>query len=441
MTAEVLETLWEQAIAYFLGELTGTEIATVYLQAEQSDFLRFNRGAVRQVGCVEEATLTLTLLWEGREVAATLPLTSDPKAWRQTLATLRQDARQIPPNPHAPNRLTAPQTSREVLTGHLLSGPEAIAAVLAPAQGLDMVGLYAAGPIYRACATSAGHRHWFSVHAVVVDYSLVDGDGRAVKGIWGGQTWEEAGYQQQLAGDRQRLARMAVPVREVPRGEYRVYLAPAAVAEIVDLWRSAPGEGDLQQGQSPLRALARQERRLSPWFSLREDFPLGGVPRFNEWGEVAPAVLPIVTAGQLVNTLVSERSAREYGKPANGATAGEYLRAPAIAPGDLRPEEVLTQLGTGLYLSNLHYLNWSDVPTGRLTGMTRFACFWVEDGELVAPIERLRFDDSFYRFWGEDLAAVGTDAVFVPNTATYERRSPGGLTVPGMLLHRFTFTL
>ncbi len=434
-----LEAQWEKAIAQIFGELTGTEIATAYLQAERSDFTRFNRGAVRQTGWVEEATLTLTLLWEGREATVSWPLpTAD---WRGALAALRQDVRRIPPNPYTPNALTAPQTSREVLAGELLAGPEAIAAVLAPAQGLDMVGLYAAGPIYRAVATSVGHRHWFAAHSVVVDYSLVDADGRAVKGMWGGPTWDEAGYRQQLAGDRQRLTRMALPVRAVPRGEYRVYLAPAAVAEIVDLWRSAPGEGDLQQGQSPLRALAQQERPLSPWFTIAEDFRRGGVPRFNEWGEVAPADLPIVTAGQLVNTLVSERSAREYGKSANGATAGEYLRAPAIAPGDLSPADVLPRLGTGLYLSNLHYLNWSDVPTGRITGMTRFACFWVEDGEVVAPIERLRFDDSFYRFWGEDLEAVATDAVFVPNTDTYERRSPGGMTVPGMLLRRFTFTL
>ncbi|MFQ3680019.1 MAG: metallopeptidase TldD-related protein [Pseudanabaenaceae cyanobacterium] len=441
MTAEALEAQWERAIAFIFEELTGTEIATICLQAETSDFTRFNRGAVRQTGCVQDATLTLTLVWEGREAAIAFPLGDEPSLWRQQLATLRQDVRAMPANPYTPTQLTAPQTSREVLTGDLLPGDEAIAAVLAPAQGLDFVGLYAAGPIYRACATSAGHRHWFCASSAVVDYSLVDADGRAVKGVWGGRSWDDKSYRQQLAGDRQRLATLALPLRAVPRGEYRVYLAPAAVAEVVDLWRSAPGEGDLQQGQSPLRALALGERVLSSQLHLGEDFRQGGVPRFNEWGEVSPPWLPIVAAGQLVNTLVSERSAREYGKPGNGATSGEYLRAPAIAPGDLPPAEVLTRLETGLYLSNLHYLNWSDVPTGRITGMTRFACFWVEDGALVAPIERLRFDDSFYRFWGEDLEAVGSEAVFVPNTDTYERRSPGGMAVPGMLLRRFAFTL
>ena len=31
---------------------------------------------------------------------------------------------------------------------------------------------------------------------------------------------------------------------------------------------------------------------------------------------------------------------------------------------------------------NLHYLNWSDNIGGRITGMTRYACFWVENGEI-----------------------------------------------------------
>ncbi|NJK60634.1 MAG: hypothetical protein HC918_10880 [Oscillatoriales cyanobacterium SM2_1_8] len=186
-------------------------MAIAYLRAEISDFTRFNRGAVRQTGWVQDATLTLTLVHEGREVVATFPLTDNPDAWRQSLAQLRQDVQGIPPNPYTPTAMTAAQTSREVLSGNLLPGPEAIAAVLAPAQGLDMVGLYAAGTIYRGCATTAGHRHWFAADLAVVDYSLVDDEGRAVKGIWGGRNWDEADYRRQWAGDRQQLARMGCP--------------------------------------------------------------------------------------------------------------------------------------------------------------------------------------------------------------------------------------
>ena len=46
----------------------------------------------------------------------------------------------------------------------------------------------------------------------------------------------------------------------------------------------------------------------------------------------------------------------------------------------------------------------------RLTGMTRFATFWVEHGQIVAPVEAMRFDDSLYRLLGSELERLGAQA-------------------------------
>ena len=73
--------------------------------------------------------------------------------------------------------------------------------------------------------------------------------------------------------------------------------------------------------------------------------------------------------------------------------------------------------------------------------MTRYACFWVEDGEIVAPIENLRFDESLYRFWGENLIALTDFQEFIPNVGTYDSRRLGGNLVPGMVIKDFTYTL
>ena len=71
-----------------------------------------------------------------------------------------------------------------------------------------------------------------------------------------------------------------------------------------------------------------------------------------------------------------------------------------MAPGGLGREAIFKELGTGIYLSNLHYLNWSDSFEGRITGMTRYACLWVENGRIIGPIETMRWDDSIYRLFG-----------------------------------------
>ena len=62
-------------------------------------------------------------------------------------------------------------------------------------------------------------------------------------------------------------------------------------------------------------------------------------------------------------------------------------------------------------------------------------------GEIVAPIEHLRFDDSFYRFWGDNLLALTDTQACIPNIDTYSHRRIGALWTPGMLIEDFTYTL
>ena len=189
------------------------------------------------------------------------------------------------------------------------------------------------------------------------------------------------------------------------------------------------------QGQSALIKL-RDKASLSNCFSLTEDFTSGFVPRFNSIGEISPKVLNVIDNGVLRNTLISSRTAKEYDLNSNYADDGEFLRSPKIDKGDLQESDVLKSLDKGLYLSNLHYLNWSDNLGGRITGMTRYACFWVENGEIVAPIENMRFDDSIYNFFGENLESVGNSLEFIPSVGTYGGRNLGGNLCPGILLNK-----
>ena len=165
------------------------------------------------------------------------------------------------------------------------------------------------------------------------------------------------------------------------------------------------------------------------------------VPRFNGNGEVAPESLPLIVKGSLLNTLVSTRTSAEYGVSTNYAEDTEELRSPYMASGDLSEKDVLKNLDKGLFLSNIHYLNWSDNPGGRITGLTRYACIWVEGGEIVAPIETMRFDDTFYRFFGSQLESVGAKVEVIPDVLTYGQRNLGVITCPGILTNEFELTL
>jgi predicted Zn-dependent protease len=439
------ETTFNQLIDALLPQLDDGEAVKVSLIAEASQFTRFNQAKVRQTGSIEKGSLALTLMGHGRSTTESITFIGEKEAdWpllMTALQTLREELSQLPEDPY----LVLPEgdaQSREVYDGKLLAS-DAVAPTLMPQMaGLDAAGLYAGGRSIRAYADSAGQRHWFETNTFTLDYSLFTESGQAVKGTYAGRAWEHADYLANLEASRALLSQMEQLPKILERGQYRTYFAPAAIAELVSIlsWGGV-SEASVRRGGSALGPLQRQEKMLSSKVSLTEDFSQGQAPRFNQFGELAPLTMPLIQSGQLKNTLVSARTAKEYNIPSTFAEIDEGMRSPALAPGQLIESDILTALDTGLYVSNLHYLNWSDRPHGRITGMTRYACFWVEHGKIVAPIENLRFDESLYNFWGKNLIDFTQTVTFIPEVGSYGFRDLGGMLVPGMLVDKFAYTL
>ncbi|MBD2243034.1 TldD/PmbA family protein [Nostoc sp. FACHB-888] len=440
-----LEVSFNQLIETLLIKKAESEQFTVKLSSERSQFTRFNHAKVRQTGCVADGWIELTLMADQRSSVRQFPFTGNWDVDWQLAYTALQELRDelilLPIDPY----LVLPSgnnSSREIHFGNLLAAEAVVPTVLELVAELDFTGIYAGGLVVKAYGDSNGQKHWFATDSFTLDYSLFSTSGQAVKGTFAGSDWDESAYIGKISEGKKQLELLARPAKELSRGQYKTYFAPAAVADLLLMlsW-GAIGEADIQQGNSALAALSRQEKQLSPRFSLKENFQQGLVPRFNELGEIAAPELFVIEKGRLVNTLVNSRTAKEYQKIANGANGSETLRAPEVSPGNLLFEQILPRLDTGLYLSNLHYLNWSDRQTGRITGMTRYACFWVENGEIIAPIENLRFDESLYRFWGNNLVDLTDFQEFIPEVGTYESRQLGGSLVPGMLVNDFTYTL
>ncbi|MEM8613882.1 MAG: metallopeptidase TldD-related protein [Cyanobacteria bacterium P01_H01_bin.105] len=418
---------------------------TLTISGEESQFTRFNQARVRQTGQVSDGNLTLTLMQIDRTASASVPFVGEFETdWSLLQSALNQLQAMVPQLPVDPFVVlpTGSATSRTVHRGEIL-GVDAIAStLLTPVQSLDFTGIYAGGLIFRGYADSAGQRHWFESTSYSLDFSLFDAQNRAVKGTVAGSEWQEAQFINKINQAKHQLTLMSRPAKTIERGPYRTYLAPAAVAELLHMFSwGGVGEADLQQGNSAFCKLRQGKRQLSPKFTLQENFQQANMPRFNTYGEVAPLQLPIIQQGLLVNSLVSSRSAKEYHTPSNYASRSEQLRAPEILPGTLAADHILSRLDRGLYLSNLHYLNWSDHPNGRVTGMTRYACFWVERGEIVAPIENLRFDESLYHCFGDGLLELTDFQETISNIDTYDQRGLGDSHVPGILTDNFTYTL
>ena len=440
-----MEQLFNQLSETLLNNLQNGEDLKLTIGGENSQFVRLSQSKVRQSGLVDDASLSIVLIQDERTCSGSFTLTGNITADEETameeLNRLRDEVGTLPKDPF----VVMPKdtgSSREEYNGSLLNEEEAVSTLSPAMQGVDLAGIWASGRIFTGNANSAGQKHWFATDTFSLDYSLITPDERMVKGTFAGSHWDQSEYENNMAKSIAKLRMMEKPGKKIKPGVYRTYIAPAGVADIVGMFSwGGVGEASIQQGDSSLCKMRQNNVKMSPCFTLSEDFTSGIVPRFNSNGELAPEKLDLILAGSLKNTLVSSRTAKEYGVQSNYAGEGESLRSPVLSPGDLNEDEVVQKIDNGIYLSNLHYLNWSDRPGGRITGMTRYACFWVENGEVVAPIENMRFDDSIYNFFGENLEAVTDKAHLHPTVETYDGRELGGVSCPGILLKSFELTL
>ena len=123
--------------------------------------------------------------------------------------------------------------------------------------------------------------------------------------------------------------------------------------------------------------------------------------------------------------------------------AAEESEAPAsieMAAGSLLSDDVLQGLDTELYINNLWYLNSSKKPTCRLTGMTRFATFWVEGEKIGGPVSLMRFDESVLRMLGQNLLGLSSARETILSSDAYEARSLTSTRLPGELIDAFRLT-
>lgn len=426
------------------GAITHQERFTLSYNAEESDFIRFNHGKVRQAGHVQQASVNFKLIDDGRHANLNLTLSGDSEVDQQRLSEalhqLRQTLTLLPEDPYL---LLNEQDwqSNNVQDQPLPDSAHVVNQIAQRGEGLDLVGIYAAGPLYRGFASSQGALGWHQANSFNFDWSLFHDNGQAVKANYAGHDWSDEAFARRFTLAREQLEFLGRPAHTLAPGQYRAYLAPAAVEEIVGMmcWGGFSAQS-LADKSSPLQRLYSGELALNPLVSLDEQVSGSLSPAFS--GEGYPrSDLSLVVEGAARDQLVSSRSAAEYGLAANGAGGGESPSALSMNGGSLGLDHVLQALGTGLYISNLWYLNFSDRSAGRLTGMTRFATFWVEDGKIIAPVSTMRFDDSLFSLLGDALEELTTERELILSTSTYSQRDTSSNLLPGALISKLTLTL
>lgn len=423
----------------------GSEDFVANFRAEDSTFIRFNKSAVRQPGHVREIELSIDLIDGQRHAEATFTLSGDLAEDRSRIARSMDELRGVlAVSPEDPYLLinTAPQSSERVIGGAPPSVGDIVDAVIGAGHGRDLVGFVASGPVCSGFANGGGQRNWDEARSFNADWSFYTGGDKAAKTSYAGFEWDARAFAATAEAAADRLDALNRVPLTVPPGEYRAYLTPTALNEIMGML-SWGGFGLAAQKTRSTIFLRMVEggATLNERVTLTEATKDGAAPSFQREGFLKPDAVTLIDRGVYANTLVSPRSAAEYGATTNGASRGETPASLDMASGELPEADALKALGTGVFVSNLWYLNFSDRSAGRLTGMTRFATFWVENGEIVAPLNVMRFDDTIYRMLGTNLEALTVERSLLLDAGTYESRNLESVRLPGALLSALRFTL
>jgi len=419
----------------------------IYLNfsGEESDFIRLNHAKIRQNGHVSQYYLSITLVVNGRQanssMAILLDLETDTAQIVNALDSLRKTTEQVEIDPYILYSTDVISTET-IEKNDLPESEDAINEIITSAKGLDLVGIFASGNIIAGFANSLGQKNWFEKPGFNFSWSVYHSTDKAVKSGYAGYRWDSSAFNAKMEKVRTELEIMKREPVTIPRGKYRVFLAPAALEDFFGVigWGGF-GIKSQKTKNSSLIKLVENEVILNSSITLAENTKDGSSPNFNSTGFIKPDVVKLIENGKHAGSLVSPRSSKEYGEIQNGANSYEMPESLEMKGGNIASSDILKTLDTGIYLNNVHYLNYSDRASCKVTGMSRFAAMYVKNGEIIAPINVMRFDESVFKMLGENFVDATSEREMLISTDTYGQRSTESSRLPGIIVKDFSFTL
>ena len=424
--------------------------ADALAHVERSGFARFAGSEVHQPTLIQDESVSIRVVRDGRVGFATTNRTDDD-GMRAAAQRAADAADHAPPDP-AFAGLPPPEPVRDVAgfdeeTASLTPEDQARAAALAieAAPEIGLFGYFTSGVTETAVASSLG----LAVSQEMTDASVLAlAAGEDESGFAEATSWKVSEI------DVSAVARESAEKAHTTRGAgtvepatYRAFLEPYALSEL--LWYF---------GFTSLSALALLEGRsylsgrlgdqlFDPSFTLVDDaLDARGLPKAFDFEGVPKQRVTIVENGVAKSVVWDRRSAKQA---ANGQASTGHALAPAaqgygpmafnlsVAAGDASTDELVERVGDGLYITRLHYLSVVDPREGIITGMTRDGTFRIEGGRVTTPLVNLRFTLSVPKLL-ESLLGLSREVTLVNRADFYGERYPFGTLVPATATEAFT---
>ncbi len=244
--------------------------------------------------------------------------------------------------------------------------------------------------------------------------------------------------------DRAIRSRGRIPM---PDGEFTVVLGAEAAGELVEFLPDFGFAGDLAAAGVGLVAQRPGSRIGSPLITVADDALADvGLPMTFDFEGTAKRRVPFLTEGvvgdavtDLATAAALEGRAGPGGSTGHAHIAREEVPTPVAAnmvmqAGRLTEAELIAGVERGVYVERFWYTRLVDRQAGTITGVSRDACFLIEDGVLGRPVDTGRFTQSVLDFLGT-VDGVGDTVLSQPVMNVWN----GSVSAPALRGHGFRF--
>ena len=420
----MLERAEVEAICHLVLEESTAEQVEVLVSAGDTALTRYAENRIHQNVAETGGGISIRAV-RGKRIGVASTNDPRPPALRAALAKATEMAAVAPENPQFPGLPSAstPRPGPEPVAATINSTPEergaAVRQVLeiAARDDLNASGALETSYTRLAVANSEGAFAYgeFTRASLSAVMQTADSSGRAEAHTADVSAIDAQAVAQTAAGK----ALVSREPRAVEPGAYTVILEPLAVADMI-FWLGLYGFNAMSyQDKRSFLCEKLGQKIASDKISLLDDgLDPRGLPMTFDFEGVPKQPVELITRGVAVGMVHDSRTAAHADPPAQ--STGHALPAPNpwgpaptnlfLQPGDADVASMIRAVDRGLLVTRFHYTNMIHPMHTVFTGMTRDGTFLIEDGEIMAGVQNLRFTQSILEAL-EQVKMVGSEGV------------------------------
>lgn len=228
----------------------------------------------------------------------------------------------------------------------------------------------------------------------------------------------------------------------MPDGAFTVVLGSEAAGELIGFLAEVGFSGELAAAGMGICASAPGAYLGSDLVTVGDDALAEiGLPIPFDFEGTPKRPVPFLTAGVVGLPVTDLTTAAVLGTPSTGHAhiAREEVPAPVAAnvvmkPGQQSEAKLIRGVEHGIYVERFWYTRLVDRTASTITGVTRDACFLIEDGVLTSPVSTGRFTQSVLEFLAT-VDGVGDALRSQPVMNVWN----GAVSAPALRGHEFRF--